>query len=67
MRTMSGRLVPPRESSIDFDNIDKVPIGGMHNGMVYISVDPSPCGGRRMSMISGVTSSGLAPARFETK
>ena len=41
---MFERLVPPRESSIDYEDIDKEPVGGVYDGMAYISVDPSPLG-----------------------
>ena len=58
MHTMSKRLVPPRKSSINSDdNIDGVSIGGMYDGEVYISIDPSSCGG-------GVASSGLTLAEI---
>ena len=33
MRTMSKRLIPPRESSIDSDEIDEAPNGVMYNGI----------------------------------
>ena len=45
---------------MDYDDIDKAPIGGIYDGMAYISVDPSLCGDKRMCMLSGMESSGLA-------
>ena len=67
MHTMFKRLVPPRESNIDSDDIDEAPIEGMYDGIgVYlrISGDPSSCGSRGMCMLSGVASSGLTPAEL---
>ena len=56
MRTMSKRLVPPRESRVDSEDIEEVPNGGLTMELAYISVDPSSCGGSRMCMLSGVAS-----------
>ena len=63
MRTMSKRLDPPHESSIDSDDIDKAPIGEIFDG-IGVCPDTSSCGGSRMCMLSDVASSGLAPAEF---
>ena len=61
---MSKRLVLLRQSSIDSDDIDEAPIGGMYMELAYISVGPSSCGGSRMCMLSGVASYGLAPTEL---
>ena len=43
MRTMFKRVVPPRESNIDSDDIDKAPIEGMYDGIgVYLRTSGDP-------------------------
>ena len=60
---LAKRLDLPRENSINSDDIYKVPIGRIYDVIgVYISVDPSSCGGSRICMLSGVASSGLNQA-----
>ena len=61
---MSERLVPPHESSMHSDDIDKVPIVGIYDGIgVY------PRGHKLVEWYQsvyalGVVSSGLAPAEL---